>query len=133
MTQFKKGDLVRRIKHALVGVTGPYGGEPFRVVDVDSKWVTDEYGGAHYFKNIELAVTEEEEAQKLQTYLGYKIQPTPGKRKCQVVIYRWTNDKTKRGWECIPKEYWDERFNYHEGRTDLQLIAIVDWTEGDGI
>lgn len=69
-----------------------------------------------------------EEAISLLTSLGYTVTEPPAKKNGVIAIYSNGNDKTLI-WSYTTREEVKDVWNdwYHK------LIAIVDWTEGDGI
>ena len=69
----------------------------------------------------------EEEAVKLLTERGYEVKAPPEPLKGKVVIYRNCLDEI---W-TISKEQWDQWGL--KTRQTCTVIAIVDWTEGQGI
>lgn len=68
--------------------------------------------------------TPEEEAVKLLTERGYEVKAPPEPLKGKVVIY-----DSCIGITSCSYELWN-KYNY---KKDCKLIAIVDWTEGEGI
>lgn len=138
MTKFKVDDKVRLVSMPAFG---------FKIGDVhtvsrvigDGYFSTKEYDdkGQHprpfhekYWELVEptyFPLYSEEAAVKLLTERGYEVKAPPEPLKGKVVIYRSAEGQT---WAAL-KERWDQ-WNFH-CKKGYTIIAIIDWTEGQGI
>jgi hypothetical protein len=127
MPEFKIGDKVRRkhYDHGSVLV-----GDVRYIIGFDGIGYTlngDKKGYTHNPQNLELAeethfpLYSEEAAVKLLKERGYNVAPPPEPLKGKAYVYRYVDT----GHVFVKT---DQRAG-----NDCDLIAIVDWTEGDGL
>ena len=108
-------------------------GTPFNIQGIVDACYVDPDGGKHLGDNLELVkethfpLYSEEAAVKLLTERGYEVKAPPEPLKGKVVVYRNSVGEVY----TTHKEWWDKWTDYVKG--PLKLIAIVDWTEGQGI
>lgn len=128
---FKIGDKITRVKEPHPGTEMTVGSEWIVTCVVSDRWIrVDGYHQILDGSNFELVeeiyfpLYSEEAAVKLLTERGYEVKAPPEPLKGKAYVYK-----------CVSNEHiiclfhqWDEG----EG-IGYELIAIVDWTEGQGL
>lgn len=124
---FKIGDKVRRTRKNTSAYLNYGDGTPFNIQDIVNKFYVDPDGRKHAGHNLELVkethfpLYSEEAAVKLLTERGYEVKAPPEPLKGKGYVYTYPN------FEGV------YIFNNRLDSTVGTLVAIVDWTEGQGI
>lgn len=80
-------------------------------------------------KTIPFPLYSEEQAVAFLTEKGYSVQAPPEPLKGQSVVYIYANETKPR---VLPREEF-ENLNVGSGKHNRKVLAIVDWTEGQGL
>lgn len=132
---FKVGDTVKRIGRYSSTLGMYFAGYPFKIIEVNDDYVIDPSGSHHspiYLQLVEPAPTHlplysTEDAVKWLEERGYAVTPPPEPLKGEVIIYR---NNLGEVWSTT-KDHWN-KWNASLRET-VTILAIVPWTEGDGI
>lgn len=129
MPKFNIGDKVKRIRDHGIGVKV---GDILTVKSNDHMAIRVEENNNFYLEEYFVLVSsaEEEMAINLLKEKGYIITPPPEPLKGKVAIYK--ANKSGMTYSCS-KESWDSAVKSSSEPHTLTLIAIVDWTEGQGL
>lgn len=132
MSNFRVGDIVRRVYNLSRHIGPFFDGKPFKITEPPiNGFVRDPDGRVHASSQLRLeqpADDNEQYAVKLLLELGYTVEAPPKPKTGKIAVGLVVKENST---FVLPYESWED--HGYSQRNGHKLLAIVDWTEGEGI